>query len=88
MNWLFRLFLLVLAGAVLLVFLAFAAVMLLLSCLRWLVTGKKPDIVVMINAVQRFKKMAAQQQRSAYHQDDVIEAEVREVNREHSGLPR
>ena len=87
MNWLFRLFLLVLAGAVLLVFLAFAAVMLLLSCIRWLLTGRKPDFVVMINAVQRYKNMAAQRPASAYDEGDVIEAEVREVNPPKPRLP-
>ena len=79
MKWLMRLLFLLLAGVVLMLFLALAALMLLLSCLRWLVTGRKPDFVVMINAVQRYKDLAKRPAQQSYDQGDVIEAEVREV---------
>ena len=79
MKWLMRLLFLLLAGVVLMLFLALAALMLLLSCLRWLVTGRKPNFVVMINAVQRYKDLAKRPAQQSYDQGDVIEAEVREV---------
>ena len=79
MKWLMRLWVLLLAGVALLLFLSLAALMLMFSCLRWVVTGRKPDFVVMVNAVQRYKDMAARPAPNSYHEDDVIEAEVREV---------
>ena len=88
MAWLLRILVLLVAGAVLLVFLAMAALMLLLSCLRWLITGRKPDFVIMLNAVQRYKNMAAGQPTRGLHSDDVIEAEVREVKDKPPQLPR
>ncbi|MSQ65423.1 MAG: hypothetical protein EXR37_03575 [Limnohabitans sp.] len=87
MKWLMRLLVLLLADVVLLVFLALAALMLLLSCLRWLVTGKKPDFVIMVNALQRYKDLAARPVKQGYHEDDVIEAEVREVTGNKPRLP-
>ena len=76
MAWLLRILVLLVAGAVLLVFLAMAALMLLLSCL------------IMLNAVQRYKNMAAGQPTRGLHSDDVIEAEVREVKDKPPQLPR
>ncbi len=87
MAWLLRILVLLVAGAVLLVFLAMAAVMLLLSCLRWLITGRKPDFVIMLKAVQRYKNMAARQPTHGPHSDDIIEAEVREVKDKPPQLP-
>ena len=87
MKWLMRLLFLLLAGVVLMLFLALAALMLLLSCLRWLVTGRKPDLVVMINAVQRYKDLAKRPAQQSYDQGDVIEAEVREVTGKNPRLP-
>ena len=87
MTWLMRLLFLLLAGAVLLAFLAVATVMLLLSCLRWLITGRKPDFVVMVNAIQRYKDLAARPAQHGYHDENVIEAEVREVNGKKPRLP-
>jgi hypothetical protein len=87
MNWLLRLLFLLLAGVVLLLFLALAALMLLFSCLRWLVTGRKPDFVVMINAVQRYKNLAKRPGQQSYDVGEVIDAEVREVTGKKNRLP-
>ncbi|MEY3998453.1 MAG: hypothetical protein RLY60_1265 [Pseudomonadota bacterium] len=88
MNWLIRLLMVLVAGAVLLVFLAVAVVLLLLSCLRWLITGRKPDVVIMVNAMQRYKHMTQSMQRRDATADDIIEAEVREVKDQPPHLPR
>ena len=87
MKWLMRLMVLLLAGVALLLFLSLAALMLILSCLRWLVTGRKPDFVVMVNAVQRYKDLAARPASKSYLDGNVIEAEVREVRDKHPRLP-
>ena len=87
MKWLMRFVVLLLAGVVLLLFLSLAALMLLFSCLRWLLTGKKPDFVVMVNAMQRYKDLAARPAPNSYHDDNVIEAEVREVKSKSPRLP-
>jgi hypothetical protein len=87
MKWLMRLWVLLLAGVALLLFLSLAALILMFSCLRWLVTGRKPDFVVMVNAVQRYKDLAARPASKSYHDGNVIEAEVREVRDKHPRLP-
>ena len=51
------------------------------------VTGRKPDFVVMINAVQRYKDLAKRPAQQSYDQGDVIEAEVREVTGKNPRLP-
>ncbi len=87
MKWLMRILVLLLAGVLLLLFLGLATLMLILSCLRWLLTGRKPDFVVMVNAVQRYKDLAARPAPKSYDDDNVIEAEVREVKDKHPRLP-
>jgi len=59
--------------------LLFSLLCLKLGLLRWLVTGKKPHIAVIISSYRQWKKQAAQQMRRGSANDDIIEAEVREV---------
>lgn len=49
--------------------------------------GEKPDFVIMVNALQRYKDLAARPVKQGYHEDDVIEAEVREVTGNKPRLP-
>ena len=59
MNLLARLFMLLLATMLLVFALAFISVVLLLSTLRWMLTGQKPSFVMYVQAYRRWKNMAA-----------------------------
>jgi hypothetical protein len=80
MNWIFRLFFMLFAGAVLVLLFAFALVGLTLSFLRWLITGQKPDIAIAFNTVRQWRQQPFA--RNAFEPDtnDVIDAQVREVH--------
>ena len=78
MNWIFRLFFLLVAGAALLLVLLMSLVGLAFSMLRWLVTGQKPQIAVLFQTYRHWQRQAAQQIYPR-QSDDVIEAEVREL---------
>ena len=79
MTWLVRIFLFLMAGFMLLMVLLFSLLGLMLGLLRWLITGKKPQIAVIFSSYRQWKKQAAQQMRRGSTNDDIIEAEVREV---------
>ena len=87
MKWFIRLFILALASLVLVVVLTLASFVFLLALLRWLITGQKPGFAMHVNAYRQWKNMASRQRVSPYDQDDVIEAEVREVPRDSNRLP-
>jgi len=55
MKLLTRLLLLMIATLLLLLALVIISVFVLISGLRWLVTGKKPSFVLYVQAFQRFK---------------------------------
>ena len=82
MNLLFRLFFLLLATMLLLFALAFISVVLLFSTLRWMLTGQKPSFVMVAQAFRRWKNMAAGGHRRSTRNDDIIDAEVREIQRD------
>ena len=67
------------AGFMLLMVLLFSLLGLTLGLLRWLITGKKPHIAVIFSSYRQWKKQAAQQMRRGSANEDIIEAEVREV---------
>lgn len=79
MNWLLKIFILLIAIMLLSVVLLFSLLSLLLGLLRWLITGKKPQIAVIFSSLRQWKKQAAQQMRRGSYNEDIIEAEVREV---------
>lgn len=74
-----------LLATMLLVFaLAFISVVLLLSTLRWMLTGQKPSFVMYVQAYRRWKNMAAGGGQPFPRNDDIIDAEVREVSRDNA----
>jgi hypothetical protein len=87
MTWVIRIFMLLVLGLAMLLFLAMASVVMLVSCVRWLLTGRKPDFVVLLNVANRYKNMARSSQ-GRWASDDTIEAEVREVPDDHHRLPK
>ena len=78
MNWLLRIIVFLVMGSVLLLFFAVALVAVLLSCLRWLLTGQKPSTVVWVNAAKRYKDMANSVPGASAPYADTIDIEVRE----------
>ena len=81
MNLIARLFMLLLATMLLLFAMAFISVVLLLSTLRWMLTGQKPSFVMYVQAYRRWKNMAAGGGQPFPRNDDIIDADVREVSR-------
>ena len=65
--------------AALSVVLLFSLLGLLLGLLRWLITGKKPQMAVIFSSYRQWQKQAAQHMRRRQPDEDIIEAEVREV---------
>ena len=79
MNWLIKILLLLIAIMLLSVVLLFSLLGLVLGLLRWLITGKKPQMAVIFSSYRQWKKQAAQHMRGRRSDEDIIEAEVREV---------
>ena len=79
MNWLIKIFFLLIAIMLLSVVLLFSLLGLMLSLLRWLITGQKPQMAVIFSSYRQWKKQAAQHMRTRRSDDNIIEAEVREV---------
>lgn len=83
MNWLIKIFLLLIAVMLLSVVLLFSLLGLLLGLLRWLITGQKPQMAVIFSSYRQWKKQTAQHMRGRRPDEDIIEAEVREVPTPH-----
>jgi hypothetical protein len=79
MNWVIKIFFLVIALILLSVVLLFSLLGLLMGLLRWLVTGQKPQVAVIFSSYRQWKKQAAQHMRRGRANEDIIDAEVREV---------
>jgi type VI protein secretion system component VasK len=79
MNWLIKIFFLVITLILLSVVLLFSLLGLLIGLLRWLITGKKPQVAVIFSSYRQWKKQAAQHMRRGRANEDIIDAEVREV---------
>jgi hypothetical protein len=79
MNWLIKILFLLIAIMLLSVVLLFSLLGLVLGLLRWLITGKKPQMAVIFSSYRQWKKQAAQHMRGRRSDEDIIEAEVREV---------
>ena len=83
MNWLLKIFFLLIAIMLLSVVLLFSLLGLLVGLLRWLITGQKPQIAVIFSTYRQWQKQAAQHMRGRRSDEDIIEAEVREVPTTH-----
>ena len=79
MNWLLKIFFLLIAIMLLSVVLLFSLLGLLVGLLRWLITGQKSQMAVMFSTYRQWQKQAAQHMRGRRSDEDIIEAEVREV---------
>jgi len=79
MNWLLKIFFLLIAIMLLSVVLLFSFLGLLVGLLRWLITGQKPQVAVIFSTYRQWQKQAAQHMRGRRSDEDIIEAEVREV---------
>jgi type VI protein secretion system component VasK len=79
MNWLVKIFFLLIAIMLLSVVLVFSLLGLLVGLLRWLITGQKPQVAVIFSTYRQWQKQAAQHMRGRRSDEDIIEAEVREV---------
>jgi type VI protein secretion system component VasK len=79
MNWLIKILFLLIAIMLLSVVLLFSLLGLVVGLLRWLITGKKPQMAVIFSSYRQWKKQAAQHMRGRRSDEDIIEAEVREV---------
>lgn len=79
MNWLIKIFFLVITLILLSVVLLFSLLGLLMGLLRWLITGQKPQVAVIFSSYRQWKKQAAQHMRRGRANEDIIDAEVREV---------
>ena len=79
MNWLLKIFFLLIAIMLLSVVLLFSLLGLLVGLLRWLITGQKPQIAVMFSTYRQWQKQTEQHMRGRRSDEDIIEAEVREV---------
>ena len=79
MNWLLKIFFLLIAIMLLSVVLLFSLLGLLVGLLRWLITGQKPQMAVIFSTYRQWQKQAAQHMRGRRSDEDIIEAEVREA---------
>lgn len=70
---------LILATLVLVFALVFISVILLGSSVRWLLTGRKPSLVLFVQAYQRWKHMAKGTDKVKKSDGDIIDVEVREI---------
>ena len=88
MKWILRGLLLLMGAIVVLSLMVVAAVLFLLSLIRWLFTGRKPSILMAMTAYQQWKDSSRWS--SGYRQrsgEDIIEAEVKEVRIQQDSLP-
>ena len=86
MQWWFRAFLLILGLGFMLALLCMAALMFVFSLLRWLFTGRKPQLVVIMDSYKRWQQNApwqARQQNNA----DIIDVQGRDIEPSQARLP-
>jgi len=71
-----------LATLVLVFALVLISVFLLASSVRWLITGRKPTLVLFLQAYQRWKNMAKGTTNVPKSYGDIIDAEVKEISKD------
>ena len=82
MSLLARFLMITLATLVLVFALVLISVFLLASSIRWLITGKKPTLVLFAQAYQRWKNMARETATVPKNDGDIIDAEVKEISKD------
>ena len=86
MQWLLRAFLLLLGLGFMLALLCMVALMFVFSLLRWLFTGRKPQVVLIMDSYKRWQQKApwqARQQNNA----DIIDVQGRDIEPSQPRLP-
>ena len=86
MQWLLRALLLLLGLGFMLALLCMAALMFVFSLLRWLFTGRKPQVVLIMDSYKRWQQKApwqARQQNNA----DIIDVQGRDIEPSQARLP-
>ncbi|MBJ7418994.1 MAG: hypothetical protein JHD18_01735 [Rhodoferax sp.] len=86
MQWLFRAFLLLLGLGFMLVLLCMAALMFVFSLLRWLFTGRKPQVVLIMDSYKRWQQKAPWQARQS-DSADIIDVQGRDLEPRPTRLP-
>jgi hypothetical protein len=86
MQWLFRAFLLLLGLGFMLVLLCMAALMFVFSLLRWLFTGRKPQVVLIMDSYKRWQQKAPWQARQG-GSADIIDVQARDLEPGQARLP-
>ena len=86
MQWLFRAFLLLLGLGFMLVLLCMAALMFVFSLLRWLFTGRKPQVVLIMESYKRWQQKAPWQARQS-DSADIIDVQGRDLEPRPTRLP-
>jgi len=86
MQWLFRAFLLLLGLGFMLALLCMAALMFVFSLLRWLFTGRKPQVVLIMDSYKRWQKNAPWQARQS-DSADIIDVQARDLEPGQARLP-
>lgn len=82
MSLLARFLMITLATLVFVFALVFITVFLLASSVRWLITGRKPTLVLFVQAYQRWKNMAKRTTNVPKKDGDIIDAEVKEISKD------
>ncbi len=82
MSLLARFLMITLATLVLVFALVLISVFLLASSVRWLITGRKPTLVLFLQAYQRWKNMAKGTTNVPKSYGDIIDAEVKEISKD------
>jgi len=82
MSLLARFLMITMATLVLVFALVLISVFLLASSVRWLITGRKPTLVLFLQAYQRWKNMAKGTTNVPKSYGDIIDAEVKEISKD------
>ena len=86
MQWLLRVFMLVLGLGFMLALVCVAALWVVFSLLRWLFTGRKPQLVVMMDSYKKWQQSGPWASRRA-DSEDIIDVQVRDLEPSRPPLP-
>jgi len=86
MQWLLRVFMLVLGLGFMLALVCMAALWVAFSLLRWLFTGRKPQLVVMMDSYKKWQQSGPWASRKA-NSEDIIDVQVRDLEPSSPQLP-
>ena len=86
MGWVLRAFLLLFGLGFMLVLLSMAVLMFMFSLLRWLFTGRKPQLVLVLDSYKRWQQKAPWQARQS-NSSDIIDVQGRDIDPSQARLP-